>query len=46
MDFEGKNNVNCEIKRYKARLIAKGYNQKHDVTCDEVITPVTRFEII
>ena len=39
-------NAQGEIKRYKARLIAKGYKQKAGVDYDEVFAPVARMETI
>ena len=39
-------NVQGEIKRYKAQLVAKGYKQRERVDYAEVFAPVTRMETI
>ena len=44
--FKKKMNAQGEIKRYKARLIAKGYKQKVRIDYDEVFVPVARMETI
>ena len=35
-----------EILRHKARLVVKGYSQRHGIDFDEVFAPVVRFESI
>ena len=44
--YKTKRNVKGEIKRHKARLIAKAYSQKAGIEYDEVFTSVARFETI
>ena len=44
--FKKKMNVQGEIKRYKAQLVAKGYKQRERVDYAEVFAPVTRMETI
>jgi hypothetical protein len=34
------------MKRYKERLVEKGYNQKHEIDYDEVFAPVVRSKTI
>jgi len=34
------------VKKYKASLVAKGYNQKHEIDYDEVFALVARLETI
>jgi uncharacterized membrane protein YbaN (DUF454 family) len=34
------------VKRYKARLLAKGYRQKHEIDYEEVFALVARLETI
>ncbi|KAL0395140.1 UNVERIFIED_CONTAM: Copia protein [Sesamum latifolium] len=44
--YKTKRNVKGEVKRYKAKLVAKGYKQKHDMDYEEVFAPVASFETI
>jgi hypothetical protein len=44
--FKEKNNVKREVKRYKARLVVKDYNQKHNIDYNEVFALVARLETI
>jgi Reverse transcriptase (RNA-dependent DNA polymerase) len=44
--FKKKMNLQGEIKRYKARLVVKGYRQKAGIDYDEVFAPVARIETI
>ena len=44
MDFLKKINPDGTVERYKARLVAQGYNQVYEEDYDEVFAPVARFE--
>ena len=44
--FKEKNNVKREVKRYKTRLVAKDYNQKHEIDYNEVFAPVARLKTV
>ncbi|KAL4301681.1 hypothetical protein GQ457_10G015230 [Hibiscus cannabinus] len=44
--FKKKKNASGEVVRYKARLVVKGYKQKHGIDYDEVFAPVARIETI
>ena len=44
--FKVKKSAKGEILRYKARLVVKGYSQRHGIDFDEVFAPVVRFESI
>lgn len=44
--FKLKRNADGSINKYKSRLVAKGYVQKHGVDYDEVFAPVARIETI
>lgn len=44
--FKIKRNPDGSVNKYKARLIAKGYMQKHGIDYDEVFAPVTRIKMI
>ena len=44
--FKVKKSAKGEILRYKARLVVKGYSQRHGIDFDEVFAPVVRFEYI
>ena len=37
---------NENVERYKARLVAQGYNQKYGIYYDETFCPVVRFESV
>ena len=39
-------NANGELERYKARLVAEGFNQKFGLDYEERFSPVVRFESI
>src|SRR5579871_329988 len=41
-----KYNVDGKIKRYKARIVAKGYSQKEGIDYTETFAPVTKFPAI
>lgn len=44
--YKVKKNAKREVKRYKVRLLAKGYKQKYNVDYEEEFAPVARLEII
>lgn len=44
--FKIKRNADGTISKYKARLVVKGYVQRHGVDFDEVFAPVARMETI
>ena len=44
--FKIKRNADGSISKFKSRLVAKGYVQRHGVDYDEVFAPVARIETI
>jgi hypothetical protein len=44
--YKEKKNAKEKVERYKVRLVAKGYSQKHEIDYDEVFAPVARLETI
>lgn len=44
--FKLKRNADGSINKYKSRLVAKGYVQRHGIDFDEVFAPVARVETI
>jgi len=38
--YREKKNVKEEVERYKAKLVTKGYSQKHEINYDEVFAPI------
>ena len=40
--YKIKTNENCDLSKYKARLIAQGYSQKYGQDYDEVFAPVAK----
>jgi len=44
--FKIKRDQNAQIKRYKARLVARGHTQRKGIDYEEVFAPVARYESI
>jgi hypothetical protein len=44
--YKENKNAKEKVERYKVRLVAKGYTQKHEIDYDKVFTPVARLETI
>lgn len=44
--FKIKRNTDSTIRKYNARLVAKGYVQRHGIDFEEVFAPVARIETI
>ena len=44
--FKVKRNSDGSINKYKARLVVKGYIQRHGIDFDEVFAPVARIETV
>ena len=44
--FKIKRNADGSINKYKSRLVAKGYIQRHSVDFEEVFAPVARIETV
>ena len=44
--YKRKQDADRKLERYKARLVAQGYNQRHGIDYDETTSPVVRFESI
>lgn len=43
---EAKKNAKGYVERYKERLVAKGYKQRHDIDYEEVFALVSQTETI
>lgn len=46
MLFKQKFNIDGYLSRYKARLVANGGNQQHDIDCDETFISVVKIATI
>ena len=46
MGTQDEENAHGEVERYKPRLVAKGYKQRHDIDYEEVYASVARMETI
>lgn len=44
--YKIKRDANGKIQKYKARIVAEGYVQKHGIDYEEIFAPVTRLETV
>jgi hypothetical protein len=44
--FKVKKDKHGAVVRHKARLVVKGYAQRHGIDYDEVFAPVARMEVV
>jgi hypothetical protein len=44
--YRTKSVTNGHVRRYKARLVSKGFQQVHDIDYDETFAPVTKMDFI
>jgi hypothetical protein len=44
--YRTKSAVDGQVSRYKAKLVAKGFQQVHDIDYDETFTPVAKMDSI
>lgn len=44
--YKVKKNAYGEVQRYKTKLVAKGYKQRHGINYEEVYVPVAHMEMI
>ena len=44
--YKTKLNESVEVDKYKARLVVKGYTQKHGIDYTEMYTPVARMDTV
>jgi len=44
--FKVKRNSDGSVKRFKARIVAKGYSQVQGLNYDKTFAPVTRYDLL
>jgi Reverse transcriptase (RNA-dependent DNA polymerase) len=44
--FTVKQNPDGKVKRYKVRLVTKGYNQTYDIDYDETFVPMAKMSTV
>jgi len=44
--YKNKCNAEGNVDKHKARLVVKGYKQKHEIYYEETFVPATRMETI